>query len=156
MPPGSIVSLRNRSSRSLIFAGCFSRLIEPRVTSVTPTGLKSTLSRALAFILSAGHSPAKAFDVAAADPAMTQASATPCQSAREFAVGLNISLSPLFCLAPIIWPAMRPTIAEIGYIRKYRLALESIAQCYAIRLRVSEHVPVLTMHRGLRYEFSCD
>jgi hypothetical protein len=27
---------------------------------------------------------------------MTQASATPCQSAREFAVGLNISLSPLF------------------------------------------------------------
>src|SRR5229473_3277816 len=97
MPPGSIVSLRKRNSRSLRCAGCFSRSIEPNVTSVTPTGLNLTSSRASAFILPAGHSPAKADDAVAADPAMTQANARPCQSAREFAVGLNMSLSPLLC-----------------------------------------------------------
>src|SRR5713101_4817452 len=142
MPPGSIVSLRKRSSRSLRFAGCFSRLIEPRVTSVTPTGLKSTFSRALALILSAGHSPANAVDVAAVDPAMTQASARPCQSAREFIVCLNMSWSPLFCRGlEMIWPAMRATIAETTNLRKCRLAFESIAQRYAMGLRASQHVP---------------
>ena len=39
MPPGSIVSLRKRSSRSSMWAGCLPRSIEPSVTSVTPTGL---------------------------------------------------------------------------------------------------------------------
>ena len=39
MPPGSMVNLRKRSSRRSICAGCLPRSIEPRVTSVTPTGL---------------------------------------------------------------------------------------------------------------------
>src|SRR3954465_15103081 len=96
MPPGAIVSLRKRSSRSFRGAGCFSRSIAPRVTSLTPTGLKSTLSRALACILSAGHSPAEA-ELVKVDPATAQANARPCQSAREVTDCLNILLSPLFC-----------------------------------------------------------
>src|SRR6266404_9049574 len=140
MPPGSIVSLRKRSSRSLRFAGCFSRSIEPRVTSATPTGLKSTFSRALAFILSAGHSPANAVDVAAVDAAMTQASARPCQSAREFIGCLNMSWSPLFCRASNDQADYGSNIVEITKLRKCRLALESIAQRYARDPTASQHV----------------
>src|SRR5260370_19570366 len=140
MPRGWIVSLRKRSSRSLRFAGCFSRLIEPRVTSVTPTGLKSIFSRALAFTLSAGHSPANAVDVAAVDAAMTQASARPCQSAREFIGCLNMSWSPLFCRASNDQADYGSNIVEITKLRKCRLALEAIAQRYARDATASQHV----------------
>src|SRR4051812_25569950 len=95
MPPGSIVSLRKRSSRPSIWAGCFSRSIAPSVTSVTPAALVSTIARTLVFILSAGHSPAKAAVLAIAVPVMMQASARPCRSLRELAIGLNMSVSPL-------------------------------------------------------------
>src|SRR5260221_4634854 len=97
MPPGSIVSLRKRSSRSLRCAGCFSRSIEPRVTSVTPTGLKSTISRAFGFILPAGHSPADAVEADAIELTIMPASARPCQSVRDVMVDLVMSWSPL-CL----------------------------------------------------------
>src|SRR5258705_13749010 len=95
MPPGSIVSLRKRNSRSLRCAGCFSRSIEPKVTSVTPTGLNLTSSRASAFILPAGHSPGNADDAVAADPAMVEANAKAFQSAPEFAGGLALLVFPL-------------------------------------------------------------
>src|SRR5882724_3891218 len=103
MPPGSIVSLRKRSSRSLILAGCFSRLIEPRVTSVTPTALVSTISRAFGFILLAGHSPANAVEADATEPAMMPASARPCQSVRDVTLDVDMSWSPL-CLRSALAP----------------------------------------------------
>src|SRR4029450_3910481 len=95
MPPGSIVSLRKRSSRSFMLAGCFSRLIAPSVTSVTPTGLVSTIGRTLGCIFPAGHSPAMAPGVVANEPAMMVARARPCRIVRDVTLDLDMSWSPL-------------------------------------------------------------
>src|SRR6266545_5781043 len=138
MPPGSIVSLRKRNSRSLMLAGCFSRLIAPSVTSVTPTGLVSTIGRTLGCILPAGHSPAMAVEVVATEPAIIPASARPCQIVREATLDLDMSWSPLFfvfalrfALAPNDLAGYVITIEETAHERKCRLALDSIASRYA-------------------------
>src|SRR5665213_1810145 len=69
---------------------------------------------------------------------MTPARARPCQSLRVFVLRLNMSLSPLFAAASMIWPATRRTIVEIMRSRKCLLALESIARRYA--MPASQHV----------------
>src|SRR6516225_7356973 len=91
MPPGSIVSLRKRSSRPSMCAGCLLRSIEPSVTSVTPTGLKSTIWRALALNLSAGHSPASAADAVASEIETVVTKQNTCHGVREIIVSLNMS-----------------------------------------------------------------
>jgi len=74
MPPGSIVSLRKRSWRSLMFEGSFSRSMAASTVSVTPLPALVTGARASALTLSAGHSPATAADKPAiAEPAITPA-----------------------------------------------------------------------------------
>src|SRR5271166_1644621 len=77
MPPGSMVSLRNRSWRSLMFAGSFSRSMAASTVSVTPLPAWATGARASAFILSEGQLPATAADTPASiDPAVMPARTT--------------------------------------------------------------------------------
>jgi hypothetical protein len=83
----------------------------------------------LAFILSAGHSPATAADAMAADPASVKASVRPRKSTREFP--LNISWSPLLLpRSRMDGPAMSFSIVEGASLRKCPVALVSIARRY--------------------------
>ena len=96
---------------------------------------------ALGFILSAGHSPAKAAGAAAIELAMMVASARPCQSVRE-SVDLSMVISSIclvFALAPNDLAGYDTTIVETSVEWKCRLAFVSIALRYA-RSRMPEHV----------------
>src|SRR5262249_39381601 len=99
MPPGSIVSLRKRSCRSLILAGSFSRSMAASTVSVTPLPACVAGWRTSGFILSAGQLPATAADAptsvdAAANPAMT----TVRPSQRPLVLRWN--MLDLLCCAP--------------------------------------------------------
>src|SRR5215831_1897782 len=97
MPPGSIVSLRNRSWRSLMFAGSFSRSMAASTVSVTPLPAWVAGARTSAFNLPAGHSPAADADKpATVAPAVIAARTTP----RPPAIRLNMFVISFVTLRP--------------------------------------------------------
>src|SRR6516162_5513151 len=91
MPPGSIVSLRNRSWRSLMLAGSFSRSMAASTVSVTPLPAWATGTRTSALDLPAGHSPAADTDTpASVAPAIIPAKARLRPNARPLTMRLNM------------------------------------------------------------------
>src|SRR6516165_8165998 len=89
-----MTSLRTRCKRPSALIGSLARSIEANTVSVTPFAGVLTGSRTLALTLSAGHSPARAADIAAAEPINRTASAT-ARPAWRVGVRANISMAPL-------------------------------------------------------------
>src|SRR5215510_9743727 len=131
IPPGSMVSLRKRSWRSLIIAGSFSRSMAASTVSVTPLAACDTASRALVLTWSAGHWPAAADDRPAAnEPITTPARAIVRPMVRPLMLRLDMFLSSVdgsagLTAAPVL------KIHRSAPQWKCHLALESIAGCYA-------------------------
>src|SRR5262249_1678403 len=91
MPPGSIVSLRKRSWRSLMLAGSFSRSMAASTVSVTPLPAWATGGRTSAWFLPRGHSPAALADKpASVVPAIIPAKTRPRPNSRPLAMRLNM------------------------------------------------------------------
>src|SRR6516162_6929776 len=141
MPPGSIVSLRKRSWRSLMFAGSLSRSMAASTVSVTPLPAWLDGVRTSALNLPAGHSPAADADTpASVAPAVTAARTTP----RPLAIRLNMFVISFVTLRREGAVAVR-SIHRTDGERKCRLALDSIADCYG------KKAPALLMERVSNY-----
>src|SRR5215831_19354695 len=89
-----MTSLRTRCKRPSALIGSLARSIEASTVSVTPFAGVLTGSRTLALTLSAGHSPARAADIAAAEPINSAASAK-ARPAWRVGIRANISMAPL-------------------------------------------------------------
>src|SRR5262245_19923101 len=91
MPPGPIVGLRNRSWRSLMLAGSFSRSMAASTVSVTLLPAWATGTRTSALDLPAGHSPAAETDTpASVAPAIIPPRARLRPNARPLTMQLNM------------------------------------------------------------------
>src|SRR5215510_10510116 len=138
IPPGSMVSLRKRSWRSLIFAGSFSRSMAASTVSVTPLAACDTGSRALVLTWSAGHWPATADDrPMASEPMTTPARMVVRPMARPLMMRSNMIVSPLLSGSARLLAAPVQRIGRRALQWKCQVALESIAGCYVGRKRIS-------------------
>src|SRR3954465_4567132 len=129
MPPGSMVSLRKRSSRPSMCAGCLPRSMAPSVTSVTPTGLETTICWGFGFNLSAGHAPA---ETGCAESVNTPRMARPGQTARNNVGCLNIGRSPVLAATAMVVGYVG-TFVERALVLKCSFALAAIDRRYRAR-----------------------